>query len=145
MTETPTPADGANDVAPPRSRRPDRITIGFWTARILTGAILAFGALPKLTGQAGPLAEALGTPYAVVVAIGLAEVAAVTLLFVPGLALAGAALAAAVMFGAVGSHLVGPVGLEGDLGSMFPLALIALAGAVASGVLAWVRRTGCKG
>lgn len=97
------------------------------------------GAIPKFTGGAAALAEKLPGGNAAVIAIGVAELAAIGLMFIPRLTLVGSALAAMIMLGAVASHIVGPVGMEGDFASMFIMALVALASAVAASVLAWRR------
>jgi len=106
--------------------------IASWIARLIVVAIFAMGAVPKFTGGAGALAEALPAGDVMVYVIGLMEVLAIVLLLAPKTALVGSALAALIMLGAIGSHLVGPVGMEGDFATMFIMALIAFAAAVAS-------------
>jgi hypothetical protein len=51
-------------------------------------------------------------------------VAAIVLILIPKATLVGAFLGAAIMLGAIASHFVRPVGLEGDAGAMFPLAIV---------------------
>ncbi|MFU8830089.1 MAG: hypothetical protein ACNA8P_11750, partial [Phycisphaerales bacterium] len=107
--------------------------------RLIVVGIFAMGAIPKFTGGAGELAEKLPGGTAATIAIGLAEVAAIVLILIPKTTLLGSALAAVIMLGAVFSHIVGPVGMEGDLGAMLPMAVIALLAAIASGVLGMKR------
>jgi uncharacterized membrane protein YphA (DoxX/SURF4 family) len=111
------------------------MTIASWIVRLIVVAIFAMGAIPKFTGGAGELAELLPGGAAAVYAIGAIEVLAIILLLIPKTALVGSALAVVVMLGAIGSHIVGPVGTEGDFASMFIMALIAFAAAVASLVI----------
>lgn len=111
------------------------IVIGSWIARVIVAVIFTIGAIPKLIGLAGALADVLPGGYPMVIVIAVAEVAAVVLILTPAAAFYGALLASLVMLGAIGSHLVGPVGMEGDAGSMFPMAVIAFLAAVASAVL----------
>jgi hypothetical protein len=58
------------------------------------------------------------------------------LILVPKTMLPGSLFAAAIMLGAVFSHVVGPVGMEGDLGAMLPMAIIALLAAIGSAAIA---------
>lgn len=102
-------------------------TIIHWTLRIIAAAILTMGAVPKFTGGAAALADKLPGGMTAVTLIGVAEVIAVVLLLFPKSSLYGAVLASALMLGAVGSHLFGPVGMDGDLGAMLPMAIVALA------------------
>lgn len=111
------------------------LMIGTWVARIVVVAIFLMGALPKFTGGATALDEVLPGPYAVLYLIAASELLAAVLILVPRTARIGAALAAAVMLGALGSHFVGPVGTSGDVGGMWPLALVALIAAAGSFVL----------
>lgn len=119
------------------------LTIASWSARAVVAGILTMGVIPKFTGGAGMLAEVLPGGMAAVLAIGIAEAVAIALLLTPRLALLGASLASLLMLGAVGSHVVGPVGMEGDLGGMFPMALIALLAAGAGLGLEFKRQGGC--
>jgi len=130
--------EAANSVAGnpvPKPAISKGVVIGSWIARIVVAGIFVIGAIPKFTGQAGALADVLPGGYPVVIAIGLAEVAALGLILNPATALYGAVLASLLMLGAVGSHVIGPVGFKGDAGSMFPLALLALAAAVTAVML----------
>lgn len=92
-------------------------------------------AVPKFTGGAAELASKLPGGTLAAVGIGLAEVAAIVLILMPKTTLIGSALAGVLMLGAVFSHVVGPVGMEGELGDMLPMAVIALVASIASGVL----------
>jgi uncharacterized membrane protein YphA (DoxX/SURF4 family) len=111
------------------------MTIASWITRLIVAAIFVMGVIPKFTGGAAELAERLPGGSMVVYAIGAIEALAVVLLLVPGTALAGSALAAVVMLGAIGSHVVGPVGMEGDFAGMFIMALIAFVAATASTII----------
>lgn len=115
------------------------IMIAHWVARLVVVGIFAMGVIPKFTGNAGALAEKLPGGNGAVLLIGLAELVAIVLILLPKTTLLGAALASAIMLGAIGSHVVGPVGMEGDLGAMLPMAVVAFLAAGASGVLAWKR------
>lgn len=118
------------------------LSIASWSARIVTAGILTMGAIPKFTGGAAALAAALPGGSATVLGIGAAETVAVVLLLIPRLARFGAALAAVLMLGAVASHLFGPVGMDGELGGMFPLAVLALLSAGTS-LAVELKRHGC--
>jgi hypothetical protein len=118
------------------------IAIGHWVARIIAAGILIVGAAPKFTGGAAALAEKLPGGDAAATAIGVAEIVAVVLMFVPKTTLIGSALAAVIMLGAIGSHLVGPVGMEGEMASMFGMAVVAFLAAAAATGLAWKRGGG---
>jgi len=121
------------------------MTIASWITRLVVVAIFAMGAIPKFTGGAAELADLLpGGPIAIY-AIGAIEALAIVLILVPRTSLIGSALAALVMLGAIGSHVVGPVGMEGDFATMFIMALIALAAAVASLVIQWNHRGAAAG
>lgn len=115
------------------------IVIGHWAARVIAAGILAMGALPKFTGGAAPLAERLPGGNATALAIGVAEVIAVVLMFVPKTTLVGSGLAAVIMLGAIVSHAVGPVGMEGEMATMLGMAVVAFLAAVGATVLAWKR------
>lgn len=120
----------------PRART---LLIAHWASRIVTGGILAMGVIPKFTGQAGELAAKLPGGDGAAIAIGAVELAAIVLMFVPRTTLVGSALAAVIMLGAIGSHLFGPVGMEGDFASMFIMAIIAFLGALGASALARAR------
>ncbi|MEO1006993.1 MAG: hypothetical protein AAFX79_00320 [Planctomycetota bacterium] len=111
-----------------------------WITKILVVAIFSVtGWLPKLVlrEQSQPLVEALEGygGQAAVYGIAAAEIVAIVLLLIPRTAIAGAGLAAVMMVGAIGSHVVGPVGLEGDFFGVFIAACIALIASVVTGVL----------
>lgn len=122
------------------------MAIASWITRLIVVAIFSMGAIPKFIGGAVELAERLPGGNMTVYAIGSVELLAIMLLLIPKTALVGSALATVVMLGAIGSHLVGPVGMEGDFASMFIMALIAFAAAVASLVIQWKGKCaiGCK-
>lgn len=103
--------------------------IASWITRLVVVIILLMGAIPKFTGGAGSLAAKLPGGIGAVTAIGVAEFVSVVLILVPKTSLYGAALASAVMLGAVASHVVAPVGMKGEFQSMFFMALLALAAA----------------
>ena len=115
------------------------LTLAHWTTRVVASAILAMGAIPKFTGGAGELIDKLPGGAASATLIGVAEVAAIVLMLVPKTAMLGTALAGLIMLGAVGSHVVGPVGMEGDFATMFVMAMIALLASAAGTGLAWRR------
>jgi len=115
------------------------LTAAHWTTRVVASAILAMGAIPKFTGGAGELIDKLPGGAASATLIAVAEVVAIVLMLVPKTAMFGTALAGVIMLGAVGSHVVGPVGMEGDFATMFVMALIALLAAIAGTVIAWKR------
>lgn len=100
------------------------------------------GAMPKFTGGAAALAEKLPGGNAATIAIGAAEIIAVVLMFVPRTTLIGSGFAAVIMLGAIGSHIVGPVGMEGEMATMFGMAVVALLAATGASWLAWKRRVG---
>jgi uncharacterized membrane protein YphA (DoxX/SURF4 family) len=112
-----------------------------WVSRIIVAAIFLMGALPKFTGGAEELAAKLPGGTLATVAIGIAELAAIVLMFIPRFTLIGSILAAIIMLGAVGSHIVGPVGMEGDFATMFVMAIIALLMSIVASVLAFLRRS----
>lgn len=118
------------------------MVIGHWVARVIAAGILVMGAMPKFTGGAAALAEKLPGGSAAAMAIGVAEIVAVVLMFVPKTTLVGSGLAAVIMLGAIGSHIVGPVGMEGEMATMFGMAVIAFLAAAAASGLAWKRGVG---
>lgn len=119
-------------------------TIIHWALRIIAAGILTMGAVPKFIGGAAALADKLPGGMTAVILIGIAEVIAVALLLIPKTSLYGAALASALMLGAVASHLFGPVGMEGDLGAMLPMAIVALVAAAASLVMSLKQCNGAR-
>lgn len=102
------------------------IVIAHWVTRIITSGIFAMGAIPKFTGGAAELAEKLPGGNAAAIGIGVLEIAAIVLMFLPKTTVVGSCLAAVIMLGAVGSHVVGPVGMEGDMAAMMGMAIVAL-------------------
>lgn len=116
------------------------LTIVHWAARLIAAGILVMGVIPKFTGNAGALAAKLPSGASTVLAIGLAESAAIVLILLPKTTLIGAGLASVIMLGAVVSHLAGPVGMEGDFQGMFFMALGALSMSVLALIIAWRRR-----
>lgn len=118
------------------------IVIGHWVARVIAAGILVMGAMPKFTGGATALAEKLPGGNAAAMAIGVAEIIAVVLMFVPKTTLIGSGLAAVIMLGAIGSHIIGPVGMEGDMATMFGMAVVAFLAAAGASGLAWKRGVG---
>ena len=119
----------------------DRLSIAHWATRIVAAGILVMGALPKLTGGATELTDRLPGGTSIVVVIAIAEILAIVLMFVPRTTRVGSALATLIMIGAVASHVVGPVGMEGDFATMFVLALVAAVSAGAATVIAGRRET----
>lgn len=115
------------------------LIIGHWAARLVTAGILTMGIMPKFTGGAAPLAEKLPGGLPTAMAIGVVELIAVVLMFVPKTTIIGSALALVIMTGAVISHIVGPVGMEGDLGAMVYMAAGAFVAAAISTGLALAR------
>ena len=112
------------------------LVIVHWITRLIVAGIFAMGAIPKFTGGAAALAEKLPGGNAAAIAIGVAEVLAIVMILLPKTTLLGSLFATAIMLGAVFSHVVGPVGMEGDLGAMLPMAIIALLAAIGSAVIA---------
>ena len=98
------------------------------------------GALPKFTGGAAELAEKLPGGNAMAMGIGAAEVFAIVLIFTPRTSIAGSAFAAVLMLGAIGSHVAGPVGMEGDMATMFVLAIVALVASATATMLGLKRK-----
>ena len=103
------------------------------------------GALPKFTGGAGALADRLPGGATSVLMIGLAEILAIVLILAPRTSRIGAGLVAVLMLGAVGSHVVGPVGLDGDFGAMFGMAIVALVASLTSLVFPRLPRARARG
>lgn len=118
------------------------IMIAHWVTRIIAAGILAMGAIPKFTGGAAELAEKLPGGNAATIGIGLAEIIAIVVMLVPKTSMYGSALAAIIMLGAIGSHIVGPVGMEGDFAAMFGMAIVAFLAAAAATVIAIKRSKG---
>ena len=109
-----------------------------WALKIITAGIFTVpGWLPKVTGAAEPLAEALPGGWTAVYAIAALEILTIFLILTPRTALWGACFAAVMMIGAIGSHVVGPVGLEGDMMGVFIAATLALATSSGAAILEW--------
>jgi uncharacterized membrane protein YphA (DoxX/SURF4 family) len=112
------------------------LAIAHWITRLIVVGIFAMGAFPKFTGGAEALIEKLPGGNAAAIGIGIAEVIAIVLILIPKTTLAGSVLAGVLMLGAVFSHIVGPVGMEGELGDMLPMAVIALLASIGSAMIA---------
>lgn len=112
------------------------ITITRWAAKLVAVLILTItGFVPKFTGMAGPLADKLPGGWPVVIAIGVMELITVIAILMPRTAFFGSLLAVLTMLGAIASHIVGPVGIEGDFLGVFIAALITLAASVTATIL----------
>ncbi len=117
-----------------------RHNIVSWILQLIAAAILAQTLFFKFSGA--PESKFIFTTLGVEpwgrVGTGLAELVAVLLLLTPRFAVLGAALAVALMFGAIGSHLtkLGIV-VQNDGGLLFALAVTVLA---AAAVVVWLRR-----
>jgi hypothetical protein len=133
----PMPKRNAGRKYPMAAMKP--IVIGHWIARLIAGGILVMGALPKFTGGAAALADKLPGGNSAAIAIGVAEVIAVVLMFIPKTTMLGSGLAAVIMLGAIGSHLVGPVGMQGEFASMFAMAVVAFLASASATAIAWRR------
>ncbi len=112
-----------------------------WAAQIVAAAILAMAMFPKFTGdpQAINTFTTLGVePWGRYFTATL-ELIAVILLLVPQLKkhAIGALVAAALMIGALGSH-VWKLGFAGEIGSMAGMAALVL---IASLVVLYLRRS----
>jgi hypothetical protein len=114
--------------------------VASWAARIVVAAILVQTLFFKFTAapESVYIFEKLGLEPWGRIGSGLAELLASVLLFVPGAAGLGAAIALGVIAGALASHL-GPLGIEvmGDGGLLFGLACLVLAG---SATVLWIHR-----
>ncbi len=111
-----------------------------WTAKLATiGIFTVVGWLPKVTGNAGPLAERVPGGQNAVYAIAAIEFVVILLILNPKTSLIGSALAVLTMIGAIASHL-GPVGFDGDFLGVFIMALVALATSSAATVLEWKKK-----
>ncbi len=112
------------------------ITITRWAAKLVAVLILTItGFVPKFTGMAGPLADKLPGGWPVVIAIGVMELITVIAILIPRTAFFVSLLAVFTMLGAIASHIVGPVGIEGDFLGVFIAALITLAASVIATIL----------
>lgn len=91
-----------------------KLTITVWVVQgVLAGAFVFMGALPKLMGDpmAVELFERIGFGQGFRLVVGLTELAAAVLLVIPRTALFGGLLAAGAMVGAIGAHLLTPLGV----------------------------------
>lgn len=117
-----------------------RHSIASWILQLIAAAILAQTLFFKFSGapESKFIFTTLGAEPWGRVATGLAELVAVLLLLTPRFAVLGAALAVALMCGAIGSHLtkVGIV-VQNDGGLLFALAATVLA---ACAVVLFLRR-----
>ena len=114
------------------------LLIASWICRIIASAILAQTLLFKFTGaeESVYIFTRMGMEPWGRYATGFAELLTAILLLVPRTAWAGAVLAAALMVGAVGSHLtVLRIVVKDDHGPLFGLALGALACSCATAYL----------
>ena len=112
------------------------LTITRWAAKLVVVFFFTVtGFVPKFTGMAGPLAEKLPGGWPVVIAIGVIELITVIVLLVPRTAFFGSVLAVFTMLGAIASHAVGPVGIEGDFLGVFIAAIITLIASVTAALL----------
>jgi len=111
-----------------------------WILRLVVAAILLQTLFFKFTGapESIYIFETLGMEPWGRIGSGLAELLAALLILTPRTKVYGAALAMAVMVGAIGSHLT-KLGIEvqGDGGLLFGLALTVF---VASGLVAVIHR-----
>ncbi|MFI4871858.1 MAG: hypothetical protein ACIARQ_08610 [Phycisphaerales bacterium JB061] len=111
-----------------------------WAAKLATvGIFTVVGWLPKVTGNAGPLAERVPGGQNAVYAIAAIEFVVILLILNPKTSLIGSVLAVLTMLGAIASHL-GPVGFDGDFLGVFIMALVALATSSAATVLEWKKK-----
>lgn len=113
--------------------------VAVWTATIFVAAVFLFAGADKIVhAQAWQqrFVGEWGLPAWLAVVTGLLEIAGAALLVVPRRATYGGAIVAAVMIGAVGTHVV-----AGQLAQIVtPLILGSLAAAVA-----WYRCPWCRG
>ena len=125
---------------------PKALTITRWVAKLITiGTFTVTGFIPKFTGMAEPLAEKLPGGWPVVIAIGVMELVTILIILFPRTTFFGLVLAIFTMLGAIGSHIVGPVGIEGDFLGVFIAALITLATSSVAAALEWRKAGGLAG
>ncbi|MEL6329060.1 MAG: DoxX family protein [Planctomycetota bacterium] len=116
--------------------------IAAWVAQaIVVGVFLMLGPIPKLTSDPISVAlfEKIGPGDPLRYATGVFEAIAIVLILIPKTAWAGAALSAGLMVGAIGAHLVTPLGVSvslevegGDIGPVpFALAVLTLLASLA--------------
>lgn len=128
------------------------IVILSWILRIgLAAGFLVMGAIPKLTSDPMAIAlfEKLGADPAGRYAVGLAEAAAAILLLIPKTAVFGGLFGAVIMLGALGTHILGPLGFpmteipgaEAGTTEKMPLAIFAILFLAVSGGIAYLHRS----
>jgi len=115
-----------------------------WIAQLAVAGILDMGAFTKFfmytPDGSMALADAMGVGRGTIVAIGLVELAAATLILIPRLHLLGGLLAVATMGAALFTHAT-KIGWSGNAAAeMWPLALIALVAAATVVVLRYRSR-----
>jgi len=121
-------------------------TIARWTAKLVVVFFFTVtGFVPKFTGMAEPLAQKLPGGWPVVITIGVMELITVAVILIPRTAFYGSVLAILTMLGAIASHLVGPVGIEGAFLGVFIAALITLAASTLAAILEYRRSGGLAG
>lgn len=112
-----------------------------WALQLVIAAILVQTLFFKFTGaeESVYIFETMGMEPWGRIGTGAVELVASVLLVIPGFAVPGAALALGTMVGALGGHLVGPLGIEvqGDGGTLFAMALAVF---LASAVVLFLRR-----
>lgn len=84
-----------------------------WVLRVaLAAGFIAMGALPKLTGDAMSieLFQKLGAEPAGRYAVGFFELLTAVLLLIPKTGVYGGIVGVGLMLGALGSHIIGPLG-----------------------------------
>ena len=122
------------------------LTLTRWAAKLVAVFFLTVtGFVPKFTGMAGPLADKLPGGWPVVIAIGVMELITVIAILVPRTAFFGSVLGVFTMLGAITSHVVGPVGIEGDFLGVFIAALITLAASITAALLELNKAGGVAG
>lgn len=117
----------------------DFTKVAVWTMTIFVGAVSVFAGADKIVhSQAWQerFVDEWGLPAGLVVVVGVLEVTGAALLLVPRRATYGGAIIAAVMIGAVGTHLV-----AGQLDQVLAPAIF---GSLA-GFVAWYRCPWCRG
>jgi uncharacterized membrane protein YphA (DoxX/SURF4 family) len=113
---------------------------GSWALQVVVAAILLQTLFFKFTGASESvyIFSRLGIEPWGRLASGVAELVASVLLLVPGLTPAGAVLAAAIILGAIASHLtVLGIEVQGDGGLLFVLAVIVLVASLGVLALRW--------
>lgn len=114
-----------------------------WIARLIAAGILLQTLFFKFTAspESVYIFETLGAEPWGRIGSGVVELIASILLLIPRTGLHGGLLAAAVMVGAIGSHLtkLGIV-VQDDGGTLFGMAIVVLASSL---TVAWLRRRDC--